>query len=47
MPYTLVEDGPILQIRASITDRKELEELIAKLTKRLESEAQEQEKKND
>lgn len=34
MPHTIIEDGDSLQIRATISDARELEELIAKLESR-------------
>ena len=36
MSYTIVDDGPVIQVRASIETRAELQELIEKLTKRLD-----------
>lgn len=36
--YTIVDDGDVLNIRASITDRIELRELVGKLQKRLDGE---------
>ena len=37
MSYTIVIDGPVIQVRASIETRAELQELIEKLTKRLDT----------
>ena len=37
MSYTIVDDDPVIQVRASIETRAELQELIEKLTKRLDT----------
>ena len=48
MAWTVVDDGPAIQVRASITEETELMELIASLQKRLTamSEAKKPEKEN-
>jgi len=36
MSYTIVDDGPVIQVRASIADRDELQSLIEGLQKRFD-----------
>ena len=47
MSYTIVIDGPVIQVRASIETRAELQELIEKLTKRLDTIEQPKEDSTD
>lgn len=44
--YTIVDDGPVIQVRASIETRAELQEVIEKLTKRLDTIEQPKEEKS-
>ena len=47
MSYTIVDDGPVIQVRASIETRAELQEVIEKLTKRLDTIEQPKEEKSE